>query len=198
MRAENIIDLIKRTTPFSETSLSELETLLKEYPYFQTARLLYLLNLQTLKDTQVSPTLKKTACYLSDRSKLFFLMEEDFFSPLRIQALNAPEEESSPSGFDLIDFFLKDKPEKTILADKEEKLSNKEKATSDYLSYLLSEDNNKEEKDVKPMQHQDLIDRFLSEDERNPIRIELKDEENEAIPSPFIDLDSVNESGFFS
>jgi len=49
----------------------KLEKVIKVYPYFQSARILYLKGLQNQKSFKFNNTLKKTAAYVSDRSVLF-------------------------------------------------------------------------------------------------------------------------------
>lgn len=174
MKAEDIKDLIDKKIPLTEETLSELKVLVEEYPYFQAAQLLYTLNLHAEKDSRFPAQLRKMACYLSNRKKLFFLVEDDYFSPERISKLEKEAEALNVSPFEMIDFFLSEKNEKeqTLIPD-----NNSDIISKDYISYFLKEETQSE--NIVPMQHQDVIDKFLEEDERAPIRIELKDAEEE-------------------
>jgi len=49
----------------------KLENVIKAYPYFQSARILYLKGLQNQESFKFNKTLKKTAAYVADRSVLF-------------------------------------------------------------------------------------------------------------------------------
>ncbi len=64
MRREEIIDLINRQTSLDDKTLTDLQNLLEEYPYFQTAHILYTLNLQANKDTRFNAELRNisTCC----------------------------------------------------------------------------------------------------------------------------------------
>ena len=60
-------------------SLGELRGLLARYPYFQTARLLYLKNLFLLQDPDFKTELQKSALYVADLSLLFYYIEGERF-----------------------------------------------------------------------------------------------------------------------
>jgi len=189
MRAEEILNLIQEKTPFSLQSLNDLEALLEEYPYFAAAHLLFLLNLKQEKDVRLPAELRKAACYLNDRSKLFFLMEQDSFPPLSVASLEKKEQVSIESPFDLVDSFLSGK------SGKEEPAEASELVTKDYISYFLSQTDGETATPAVPLKYQDTIDKFIESNEKAPIKIELKEEE-ESAPPP--DLDSFDEDSFFS
>ena len=170
MRADELIRLMKGESSYEEETLSELKNLLDEYPYFPVAQLLYTLNLKANKDTRFPAELRKSAVYTGDRKKMFYLMESESFSTEMIEMLEE-EEPSNDSAFDLIDFFLADKKqeEPRVLA------------TSDYISFLSSEQLRLPEEQITPMKHQQAIDKFLEEDEKAPIRIKLQEQEETEI-----------------
>jgi len=58
-------------------SIAELQLLVEHYPYFQTARLLYLKSLHENKSTSYPGELKVTAIYAGDRSVLFRLVKKN-------------------------------------------------------------------------------------------------------------------------
>ncbi|MDL2222589.1 tetratricopeptide repeat protein [Bacteroidales bacterium OttesenSCG-928-M11] len=179
---------------FTKDSLADLESILDEYPYFQTARFLYTLNLKELRDSRFSSELRKTACCLNNRERLFLLLEKDSFSPDLINRLEQIEESASGSSFDLIDLFLRDKPQET---DSLKLIERSDVVAADYVSLLSSDLPEEKGDDYSPMQHQDAIDRFLEKDKTEPIRIELKEEdtsEEDKLP----DLDNFEEESFFS
>ncbi|GHT76124.1 hypothetical protein AGMMS50262_13450 [Bacteroidia bacterium] len=184
MQAEKLIRLMKGETAYSEETLSELKNLLEEYPYFPAAQLLYTLNLQANKDTRFNAELRKSACYTGDRKKLFYLVESGDFPPEMIAALEEEEEQAGASAFDLIDFFLAEKePEEPKFA-------------IDYVSYLSTETSEFSETEIMPLKHQQAIDKFLEEDEKEPIRIKLKEPEENETATPLAEIQPEKEMLF--
>ncbi len=58
----------------NESTLSEIQELVYEYPFFQTARLLLLKNLHMLDHVRFEPELKRSVLYVPDRTRLFELI----------------------------------------------------------------------------------------------------------------------------
>jgi hypothetical protein len=195
MQAEEIIRLMNRQTSFSEETLEDLRNLVEEYPYFQAAQLLYTLNLHANKDTRFNAELRKAACYAGDRKNLFFRIEEEFFSPEKLERLEKNEEEKINSSFDLIDFFLAGKEEKR--KGEVKKTTGSPIASTDYISCFLAGEAQAQEIEVQPMQHQQTIDKFLEEDGKSPIRIDLK-EKDKAVEDAFPNFEKETEESFFS
>ena len=203
MKSGDIIQLVNDSALLNEDSEKQLKSLLEDYPYYQTARLLYLMNLHAGKDSEFSSELKKTACYAVDRRKLYFLVNGAQFAPIQIHRLEKTEKTLQlGSSFELIDFFLNEKmPEKGNAGEKVFEIpENKsgELISSDYMSYLLSDDAKQSELEVVPMQHQETIDEFLRKDAEEPVRIRLKEPENQLAEPIAPNLDTVEEDGFFS
>ena len=63
----------------SPVELNQLEDILKEYPYFQTARALHLKGLKNLNSFKYGKALKCTAAYTTDRTILFKLINTPIF-----------------------------------------------------------------------------------------------------------------------
>jgi hypothetical protein len=190
MQTQEMIKLMQGRKAYTEKTLADLSDVVGMYPYFQTAHLLHTLNLLKLKDTHFLFSLRQSAAYLSDRKKLFYLVEGQFFASDIIEKLEKEEEETPASAFDLIDLFLSGKGEL-----KPERESSP--VSSDYVSYFLSKEMEEQPQNL-PMQHQDAIDRFLEKDKLAPITIHLEDWENEDEPSAVPDLKNVDENSFFS
>src|SRR6056297_1661163 len=68
---------LKKPESLDKSSLKELEDLIKEFPYFQTARVLHAKNLNNLNDHRFENTLRKTAVYAPDRGRLFQIIMKD-------------------------------------------------------------------------------------------------------------------------
>jgi hypothetical protein len=82
MMQQRIYEWIKHPELLNRDTLYELRTLLAHYPYFQTARLLYLKNLFLLHDIAFGAELRKSALYLADRRVLFSLVEGEHYTLL--------------------------------------------------------------------------------------------------------------------
>ncbi len=65
---------INNPKELNESSLSDIQELVDEYPFFQTARLLLLKNLHQLDHIRFEPELKRSVLYIPDRTRLFELI----------------------------------------------------------------------------------------------------------------------------
>lgn len=136
-------------------SLGELRSLLARYPYFQTARLLYLKNLFLLQDPDFKSELQKSALYVADLSLLFYYIDGERFvigkHGKKATEINA---EGADRTLDLIDRFLSELPAQTA-----KELSIPQEVSIDYTSILLQEDTQPEV--AVPLKNQELIDDFI-------------------------------------
>ena len=157
---------IQRPEALNQESLYELRTLVARYPYFQTARLLYLKNLFLLHDIGFGAELRKSVLYVADRRSLFYLIEGDRYALRQREGAAPPLKEEEEPGVDrtlfLIDAFLSTLPD-------EQSQSSDLDYTMDYTAYLLREDADAdpavpdaETEAVQPLRGQALIDGFLS------------------------------------
>lgn len=154
----------------SAETLPELEKLVEAYPCFSTARLLYLKNLAAVKDMRLEEEVKKMAVYLPDRRKLFNWLEGERYGlkPRPFPTETAPRQDA----FSLIDAFLSSNADPES-AEKAPAASSPllfhPSVSSDYIHWSLSEAEERTEAEATPspqLQHQDLIDSFLREDEK--------------------------------
>lgn len=202
MKSEEIIKLINNPELFDNNSEKQLENLLMEYPYFQTARLLYLMNLHEGKDSKFNAELKRTACYAVDRKKMYFLVNANQFTPIKINRLGKLDKTVQlDSSFDLIDFFLNEKnaKNKNVNTSLETVTPQSVDLATDYISYFISDSNKKNnDQEVVPMLHQDTIDEFLRRDAEEPVRIQLKDEVEGVDELSVPNLEEIDENEFFS
>ena len=166
MMQQKLYEWIKHPEYLNRETLYELRTLLARYPYFQTARLLYLKNLFLLHDVAFGEELRKAALYVSDRKTLFYLVEGERFSRKALEKQVAVEPEP---GLDrtmtLIDAFL------STLPQEEEPVYGRAipmEATSDYTSYLMNYTEESEE-EAPELKGQNLIDEFLEKTEESPM-----------------------------
>ena len=137
MIQQRLYEWIKHPEMLNRDTLYELRTLLARYPYFQTARLLYLKNLFLLHDFSFGEELRKAALYVSDRRILFQLVEGERFSKKALEVHKALEMDMGlDRTMSLIDAFLSTLPEeegpvygKDIPMD----------VSTDYTAYLMQE-----------------------------------------------------------
>ena len=78
----------------TESSVVEIEQLIKQFPFFQTAHLLYLKSLKKINKKLVSEKLPVESLYIADRKKLYGILEEDdsYKSQLISKATNTKED----------------------------------------------------------------------------------------------------------
>lgn len=133
MTSEQLIYYFKHPDELDKQTVSDLQYLVNEYPYFQSIQLLYLKNLQNIGDLQYHAMLKKTALYAADRSHL-----QDLMNVL-------PQ--------------IKSKTE-------EKPISKSETILTETTEYKLVESESVDNQSVPALQHQDLIDKFISDNPR--------------------------------
>ena len=172
-------DWIKHPEKLDRETLYELRTLLARYPYFQTARLLYLKNLYLLHDIGFGEELRRSALYLTDRRVIFSLVENDRYSLEQFERkVSGEDAEGLDRTLSLINAFLTSLPDK--VASSAEVLPVE--VAADYTAYLMreSEEVKTVSEEVPPMVGQQLIDNFLESSEEQPLISSLvEDEEDE-------------------
>ena len=173
-------DWIKHPKKLDRETLYELRTLLARYPYFQTARLLYLKNLYLLHDIGFGEELRRSALYLTDRRIIFSLVESDRYSLEQFERkVSGEDTEGLDRTLSLINAFLTSLPDK--VASSAEVLPVE--VAADYTAYLMreSEEVKTVSEGVPPMVGQQLIDNFLESSEEQPLISSMaEDEEDES------------------
>ncbi len=188
---QRLYEWIRHPEQLNRETLYELRTLLARYPYFQTARLLYLKNLFLLHDICFGEELRRASLYVTDRKQLFYLVEGNRYSRQALEKEACPEPDASlDRTLSLIDAFLATLPEEEAAP---QPLIPLEVAT-DYSTYLLKEAEAGEEEPAVSslkLQGQEWIDNFLQRSEEEPVIPQLAEEisvgtvasEEEALPS---------------
>ena len=188
-------DWIKHPEKLDRETLYELRTLLARYPYFQTARLLYLKNLYLLHDIGFGDELRRAALYLTDRRVIFSLVESDRYS---LEQFERKETVGDANGLDrtlsLINAFLTSLPDKTVSSAEVLPVE----VAADYTAYLMreSEETKAVSDEVPPMVGQQLIDNFLESSEEQPLissMVEDGEDENQEVLSA-----EEEEEGYFT
>ena len=177
-------------------TLYELRALLARYPYFQTARLLYLKNLYLLHDIAFGEELRKAALYVPDCRVLFRLVEGDRYSA---KALEKQPDASPRPGvartLALIDAFLSGVPEEPVAP---AVISLPVEVASDYTTYLTTQvdiTENSEVSEVK-LKGQELIDNFLDKSEEQPLISSVADDAEEGEQD--IQPEEMDEESYFT
>lgn len=207
MNVQNLQQWISHPEDLNRETLYELRTLLARYPYFQSARLLYLKNLYLLHDITFGKELRKAALYVADRRVLFYMMEQNrlVIEPRKKEEPSSPlkEEPNLDRTLSLIDSFLSSMPEEPPLSNAMEF-----DLSTDYTSYLLQEDTlnalnestNNEQKPSPQLRGHELIDGFIEKAENeNVIKLQIPEEKTEEIlpsESPLSDENEDEESYF--
>ncbi|MDR1918443.1 MAG: hypothetical protein LBQ65_02210 [Tannerellaceae bacterium] len=174
MDANQLYRLMEDASLLNKDSLPDLKQLVDEYPYFHTARMLYLKNLAMLNDAAFGAELKKTAIYIPDRKMLYALIEEVRLI-LETRAPKTQQETIDP--FALIDQFLDDIPGDMP----DPALVLRQSPSIEYLSWSIpgGSEATEEGNNGPQLKHGSLIDAFLEEDELKNQSSRWMDEKDE-------------------
>lgn len=177
--------------PLDQNSLTEFEELVGRYPYFQTARILHLKNIQQTIPDSYAQVLQTVAIYASSRESLFrFLEAKKYQWACLFDEAVEPEKEMGSGEKDrtisLIDLFLSrygdaktDQQELPVFT-----------PVVDYSAMLRQTDTEIPESPANNLRHIDLIDSFIqkTEDHEPVFRI------NDAEPVSSVDNERSRES----
>ncbi|MBR4366100.1 MAG: tetratricopeptide repeat protein [Bacteroidaceae bacterium] len=185
----DIADLLKHRFKLNEDTLGELHQLVEKYPYFHTARLLYVLNLFILHDKHFGEELRKASVCVPDRSVLFNMIEGMNYNLAESDNTPIMTEGDEGRTVSLIDSFLNT----TVQHDKQEADNDTKPslldATNDYASFLIRQDEEQIGQGVKSnapqLKGQELIDNFI-ELTKGRQRVEIPDNELPEFESPEI------------
>ena len=87
MNKEQFTYLLKHPQQISVAQTNDISSIIKEFPYFQPARALYLKGLKDKDSFKYNQELKVTAAYTTDRSILFDYITSDLFNQNEISQL---------------------------------------------------------------------------------------------------------------
>ena len=187
---------INHPEQLDKETLYELRQLLARYPYFQTARLLYLKNLYLLHDITFGEELRRAALYVTDRRMLFALVEGDRYSAKALE--HQPPLNGNPDmdrTLSLIDAFLSTLPEEPPSPGI---ISLPMEAATDYTAYLVSQSASPSLSPVEEpkLRGQELIDNFLEKSEEQPLIVSVvEDVEDEKKPAT---VEEVEDESYFT
>lgn len=169
----DIKELINDRTKLNADTLVELKAVVEEYPFFQTARLLYVANLYAVHDRSFGEELRKASVFLPDRRALFYMIEgEHYVIETPENAVPAASEKSKDRTISLIDNFLSNQREENENKRAKPTLAD---LTTDYAAFLVNQDDVISDADEAPkLRGQSLIDNFI-EVTKGKQRIEMPD-----------------------
>lgn len=169
----DIKELINDRTKLNADTLVELKAVVEEYPFFQTARLLYVANLYAVHDRSFGEELRKASVFLPDRRALFYMIEgEHYVIETPENAVPVASEKGKDRTISLIDNFLSNQREENENRRAKPTLAD---LTTDYAAFLVNQDDVVSDADEAPkLRGQSLIDNFI-EVTKGKQRIEMPD-----------------------
>ena len=159
----NLIELIKHPELLDKDTLYQLRQLTASHPYYQTARLLLLQNLYLLHESSFDDELQRAALYITDRTKLFDLVEARHYQLTSDKRDKKETAEEADRTTTLIDDFLGQSSEEPPRRPKRRRPTATD-ATVDYVAFLLESDESTNDTATPEMQGQSLIDKFINEE----------------------------------
>jgi len=197
----DLVELINHPERMDRDTLYELRSMLALHPYFQTVRLLMLQNLYLLHDPSFDEELRRSAVYITDRRRLFNLVEAAHYQLQPAATKSQPTTNNQESRtMSLIDSFLDSIPaEKQDTASHQKRRPTPKDATVDYVAYLMENDDTTLADNQTPqMQGQDLIDHFLQEEQGRILLNELNYEDNSSDTPPAVEEEEPAEEEYFT
>ena len=213
----DLTEYINNRSLLNGETLEELSKLVNDYPFYQLARLLYVLNLHVMNDGRYEKELQKASIFIPDRSTLFWLIEQsnyDVEKNVEESLRHNIETEDDDRTISLIDDYLStQEPDNDVSGQSAQPHSvpTVAEVTSDYGAFLqmqvtseeveqknmLAQPNDDEVLSQQPqLKGATLIDNFI-EERKGKQRYEIAqlDEVDDTVPSqeiydPIRDLDS--------
>ena len=169
MELADLQELLAHPESLDTGTLPLLKELLEQYPYFQTAWVLYLKNLYKIGDPAFKEELRRGALYVADLSVLFYYIEGERFMIQKHKAESAEDEDSAGDRtLDLIDRFLSDTPEQPVSDSASKDIPVPVEMPGDYTSVLLSEVTEEEETQAAQLHGHELIDQYIEDVAASP------------------------------
>ncbi len=106
MTRQQLLKYMALPESLNADSAAKLEEVIRKYPFFSTAQILYLKNLQIINEDKFEKQLKHTAAFSTDRSRL----KEFLFDYPEINKTGTTTDKSQKSSRDLIDKFIREEP----------------------------------------------------------------------------------------
>ena len=164
MNCAELYQLMANPVRLSGKTIPDLQQIVIDFPFFHAARLLYLQKLAVTGDIRLQVELRKMAIHIPDRVKLYMLIENEQPINPGIDQITEKAGEKEP---------VKDAAETAVpetdnlanaLPDEPLTFENVSLASTDY-TRLLEDDKSKPAVSRPKLQHQDLIDSFIQNEQ---------------------------------
>ena len=193
----DISQLIAKKDRLNPMTLRELRNLTERYPFYHTARLLYIANLYELHDPALSEELTKASVLVPDRTVLFNMIEGHNYQLEKNKPEEVVTENDENRTISLIDDFLS-----SVSGKDETKNDNPHSVptiadlTNDYAAFLNMQDDLLPSDDSDSSQ-QVLIDSFIKANQGKQ-RYELEDDAREPVGPGQISDDEADMEAVFN
>lgn len=186
---KHLIDYIRHPEQLDSEATKHLKELTERYPYFHSARILYLKALYQQHDSSFDQELRRTAILSPSRESLFRMIEQKNYQPKKEHTIPSPKPQKTDSTEVLLDNFLAELPQ--------ENTSKKPQvidASTDYIGYMMQQ----EEQDAQQSENEemDLIDDFLKNG-NGKIRFE-ENPDDSSLEKPEIDISNSPKNEIFT
>jgi hypothetical protein len=98
MTSDTLIHYLESPEKLNNASLGSLSALIGQYPFFQTARLLHIKNLQNIHGSIDKNDLNLTAAFVADRKVLYYLLHKTPFTDEKSEGNVIPDDKQSIPG----------------------------------------------------------------------------------------------------
>ncbi|HIE15581.1 MAG TPA: hypothetical protein EYP69_01520, partial [Bacteroidales bacterium] len=162
MNKKEFYSYITNPDVLNKLSLSEITSLVNDYPFFQTGHLLLLKNLYLIEDIEFENKLKSSALFVSDRKKLFRLVnpvaqkindsaKKEKQDEIISQTTNTNKENIVSPPIDKKEENTQQKSIADIILEKRAKLQKTTQTTAEQSYAIEKEQNKKQENLQKPI-----------------------------------------------
>lgn len=190
----DILSLINDRSKLNRDTLIALQEIVEKYPFYQTARILYIANLFELHDKRFGEELRKASVLVQDRTPLFLLTEGVHYTVEHIEhiAKSIETENDDNRTISLIDTFLsQSKEHHDNQSDAPRSTPSLADLTTDYAAFLAQKDDDESTTGIPQLKGGELIDSFIKETQGKQ-RIDIPDLDYETV-NEYVLPDSNNE-----
>ncbi len=132
------IDILEKKKTILQNETEELKSIIEDYPYFQSARALYLKGLKNLNSFNYNKELKITAAYTTDRTLLFnYITSNDFIALNNTIASPVLDTKEEIDVADVAEVVEEIKPQIEVTPEKEEPKVLKNDVKESFLDVII-------------------------------------------------------------
>lgn len=188
----DITQLIDKKDKLNPMTLRELRNITERYPFYHTARLLYIANLYEMHEPQLSEELTKASILVPDRTVLFNMIEGHNYQLEKNKPVEVETEGDENRTISLIDDFLSNIHENEDgNSDNPHSVPTIADLTNDYAAFLKMQDDISPDAEDETGQ-QDIIDSFINANQGRQ-RYELDESGDEPVGPQQKEDDALND-----